>query len=49
MSDVEKFYQSIQKQLGGTVPWSSLHPLQQHDVIQAINVILGVCSVKAGQ
>lgn len=48
MSDVERFYQNIQAQLGGTIPWNSLHPMQQHEFIQAINIILGTCSTRVG-
>lgn len=43
MSEVEQLYVAIQSKLGGTVPWNRLHPVQQMDFIQAVNVILQIC------
>ena len=44
MSDVERFYYAIQAKLGGSVPWNSLHPIQQGQFVQALNAILQICS-----
>lgn len=42
MSPVEIFYQTVQKHLGGTRPYHSLHPMEQMQLIQAINTIIGL-------
>ena len=44
MSDVEKFYYAIQGNLGGSVPWNSLHPIQQAQFVQAINTMIQICA-----
>ena len=44
MSDVEMFYAQIQTKLGGNIPWGSLHPAQQMQLVQAINVLLSTAS-----
>lgn len=44
MSDVEQFYYAIQSKIGGTVPWYSLHPIQQAQFVQALNQIMQICS-----
>lgn len=42
MSDVEVFYQTVQKHLGGTRPYHSLHLIEQMQLIQAINIIISL-------
>lgn len=42
MSDVEKFYNAIQKQMGGTRPFNTLHPMEIDQFCQAINIIIGL-------
>ena len=45
MSDVEKYYYTLQSKLGGTTKWKELTPQQQHNFITAINIILTTCTV----
>ena len=42
MSDVERFYESARKHFPNSVPWSQLNPMQQMQLVQGINMILGV-------
>lgn len=42
MSEVEVFYAAVQVKLGGNRPYHSLHPLEQHELIRAINVIISL-------
>ena len=42
MSDTERFYIAIRDKMGGTRDWHSLHPMEQHQFIQAINIIIGL-------
>lgn len=44
MSDTEKFYAAIVDKLGGTRSWEQLQPQEQHMIIQALNIMLQVCS-----
>lgn len=44
MSDVETFYNKVREKLGGKRTWGELNPMEQHQMVQAINIILGVCS-----
>lgn len=44
MSDVEVFYNKVREHLGGNRQWNELNPIEQHQTIQAINIILGICS-----
>jgi hypothetical protein len=44
MSDCEKFYAAIVAKLGGTRNWEQLSPMEQHNFVQALNIILQVCS-----
>lgn len=46
MSDVEKFYYSIQKHMQGNVEFEKLSTADQIKFIQAINIILQVCSAR---
>ena len=42
MNDVEKFWSSLEKfNFPNWRPWNELHPMQQMQVIQGINLILG--------
>ena len=42
MSEVEQFYAAIAAKLGVQRKWSELHPVQQMQLVQAINMILQV-------
>jgi hypothetical protein len=42
MSDVERFYEAARKHFDGSKPWNKLNPFEQMQVIQGINLILGV-------
>ncbi len=42
MSDVEKFWQAVSAKFGVSRSWQELHPMEQMQVIQGINMILGV-------
>ena len=41
-SDVELFWKTCCNKAGVVNPWESLHPMEQMQVVQALNVILGV-------
>lgn len=43
-SDVEVFYNKVREHLGGKRTWNELNPVEQMQMVQAINIILGVCS-----
>jgi len=42
MSDVEKFWQAVSAKFGVSRSWQQLNPMEQMQVIQGINMILGV-------
>ena len=42
MSETETFYQAIATKFGVQRKWSDLHPVEQMQFVQAINMILGV-------
>lgn len=42
MSDVEKFWQAVSAKFGDGRTWYQLNPMEQMQVIQGINMILGV-------
>ena len=42
MSETEIFYQAIADKFGVQRKWSDLHSVEQMQIIQAINMILGV-------
>lgn len=42
MSETEIFYQAIATKFGVQRKWGDLHPVEQMQIIQAINMILGV-------
>jgi hypothetical protein len=44
MSDCEKFYGAIVAKLGGTRSWEQLNPMEQHQFVQALNIMIGLCS-----
>lgn len=44
MSDVEIFYNKVREHLGGKRTWGELSPMEQHQMVQAINIILGISS-----
>ena len=39
-----KMCTDLREHLGGKRTWSELNPIEQHQMVQAINIILGVCS-----
>lgn len=39
-SDVEKLFYQLQQKLGGNIQWYNLHPMQQQEFVNAVNVIL---------
>ena len=42
MSETEIFYQAIADKFGVQRKWSDLHPVEQMQFVQALNMILGV-------
>ena len=43
MSDVEKFWFALQKfSFPNWKPWNQLNPMEQMQVVQGINMVLGV-------
>ena len=42
MSDVEKFWTAVSTKFGDSRSWQQLNPMEQMQVIQGINMILGV-------
>jgi hypothetical protein len=42
MSDVERFYEAARKHFPSSKPWSQLNQFEQMQLIQGINLILGV-------
>ena len=42
MSETEIFYQAIADKFGVQRKWGDLHPVEQMQFVQAINMILGV-------
>jgi hypothetical protein len=42
MNDVEKFYEAARLKFPGSRPWNQLDPMEQIQIVQAINLILGV-------
>lgn len=42
MSDVEKFFEAVAAKFGVQKKWHELHPVQQMQLVQAINMILQV-------
>lgn len=44
MSDTERFYAAITTKLGGTRSWSTLSPMEQHNFVQALNIMLSLCT-----
>jgi len=42
MSEVEQFYAAIASKFGVKRKWHELHPVEQHQFVQAINMILQV-------
>ena len=41
MSDVERFYEAARAKFPGSRPWNQLDPMEQFQIVQAINIILG--------
>jgi hypothetical protein len=41
MSDVERFYEAARAKFPGARPWYQLEPMEQMQIVQAINIILG--------
>ena len=42
MSDVERFWNTVAAKFGDNRRWQDLHPMEQMQIIQGINMILGV-------
>lgn len=42
MSDVEKFWLKLQPHFPNWRPWNELDPMQQIQIVQGINMIIGV-------
>jgi hypothetical protein len=42
MSDIQSFYEAARKHFPMAPPWNELHPLEQQQVIQGVNLILMV-------
>jgi hypothetical protein len=44
MNDVQQFYERARSYFPDALPWDRLSPFQQMQVVQGINLILGVMS-----
>ena len=44
MSETERFYAAITKQLGGSRGWNELQPMEQQAFIHGLNLILQICT-----
>lgn len=44
MSETEQFYAAITTKLGGSRSWEQLQPMEQHNFVQALNIMLSLCS-----
>ena len=42
MSDVERFWNTVSTKFGDGRSWQQLNPMEQMQVIQGINMLLGV-------
>lgn len=42
MSEVEKFFEAVAAKFGVQKKWHELHPVQQMQLVQSINMILQV-------
>lgn len=42
MSDVERFWNAVSAKFGDGRSWQQLNPMEQMQVVQGINMILGV-------
>lgn len=42
MSEVEQFYAAIASKFGVKRKWYELHPVEQHQFVQACNIILQI-------
>ena len=42
MSETEVFYQAIATKFGVQRKWGDLHPMEQMQIVNALNMILGV-------
>lgn len=42
MSDVERFWNAVAAKFGDSRSWQQLNPMEQMQIIQGINMILGV-------
>jgi len=42
MNDVQQFYERAREKFPGSRPWNQLNPIEQIQIVQAINMILGV-------
>ena len=42
MSDVEKFWKAVSAKLGDSRSWHQLNQMEQMQIVQGINMILGV-------
>ena len=42
MNDVEKFYEAARAKFPGSRPWHQLDPMEQIQIVQAINMLIGV-------
>jgi len=44
MSDVEKYYAKMQEYFPQSRPWTALNPMEQMQIVQAINMTIQVLS-----
>lgn len=46
MSETEQLLKKLQEKLGGNLAWGEIHPQHQMQFIQAVNLIINICSAR---
>ena len=47
-SDVENMWDKFKEQFGVKTEWNNLNPMEQHDIVTAINVLLNIINNNKG-
>ena len=45
-SEVELLFKQLSEKLEGNLTWHELNPAHQHQFVQAVNVLLNLCSLR---
>ena len=46
MSETEKLFYELTQKFGGNLQWNHLDPINQMQFIQAVNLIIDICSAR---